>query len=510
MPVTHRGRWCLVSVLAVVCLGVSAGALAAEAPLARPAPVSDILEQSLIEAAKAGDAAAVGALLREGVDANAAEVDGTTVLHWAVHRDAVDMVELLLGAGADVAAANRYGVVPLALACLNGSAVIAETLLDAGADPNATQPGGETALMTAARTGVVEPVRLLLATGADANATESTKGQTALMWAAAENHAEVVAVLAGAGADVTARSRPTPDLSPQEPGDRGFTAFLFAARAGQIDAVRTLLAAGADVNDTVSDGTSALVLAVASAKFEMAALLLDHGADPNAAAQGWTPLHQIAWTRRPNRGLNTVGPVVRGRMDSLSLVEKLVAHGADVHARMTKEIPTIYSGRNRLNRIGATPFLLAAHRVDVELMRLLAESGADPLQPNEEGTTPVMAAAGVGLWFPGESPGTPEEAAEAVKLALELGGDPTTVDANGDTALHGAAYWDSPGAVELLVAAGAKLDLKNERGWTPLRIADGVAITAGIHVAPAVADLLRQMRSARGLPVPEPIVGVGR
>ena len=76
--------------------------------------------------------------------------------------------------------------------------------------------------------------------------------------------------------------------------------------------------------------------------------------------------------------------------------------------------------------------------------------------------------------------------------------------------LHGAAYWDSPGAVELLVAAGAKLDLKNERGWTPLRIADGVAITAGIHVAPAVADLLRQMRSARGLPVPEPIVGVGR
>ena len=178
---------------------------------------------------------------------------------------------------------------------------------------------------------------------------------------------------------------------------------------------------------------------------------------------------------------------------------------------MTKEIPTIYSGRNRLNRIGATPFLLTAHRVDVELMRFLAESGADPLLPNEEGTTPVMAAAGVGLWFPGESPGTPEEAAEAVKLALELGGDPTTVDANGDTALHGAAYWDFARRCGAAGRGGcAKLDLQNERGWTPLRIADGVAITAGIHVAPAVADLLRQMRKARGLPVPEPIVGVGR
>ena len=516
MPVTHRGRWCVVTGFAIVCLGQSAEALATgeaariTAPPAQPELQAEAVGRRLIDAVKRGDTAAVRALLRQRVDVNTPEVDGATALHWAVHRDNVETVDLLLGAGADVAAANRYGVVPLSLACLNGSAVIVEKLLDAGADPNATQPGGETALMTAARTGVVEPVRLLLANGAEVNATESMKGQTALMWAAAENHAATIDALVEAGADSHARSRPSPDLSAQEPGDRGFTAILFAARAGQLDAVRALLAAGADVNDTMVNGTSALVIAVASGQFQMAALLLDNGADPNAAAQGWTALHQIAWTRRPNRGLNTVGPVVRGRMDSLSLVKKLLAHGADVQARMTKEIPTIYSGRNRLNRIGATPFLLAAHRVDVELMRLLAESGADPLLPNEEGTTPVMAAAGVGLWFPGESPGTPEDAAAAVTLALELGGDPTTVDANGDTALHGAAYWDSPGAVEALVAAGAKLDLENNRGWTPLRIADGVAITAGIHVSPAVADLLRQMRSARGLPVPEPLVGVGR
>ena len=478
--------------------------------LGLPVGTAASADPDLIVAVKARDVAGLRTLLRSGADANTRATDGTTALHWAVHRDDAEMVELLLGAGADVAAANRYDTSPLSLAAVNGNAVIVERLLAAGAHPDTARPGGETALMTAARTGVVEPVRLLLAAGADPNATESLKGQTALMWAAAENHADVVEVLVAAGGALDTRSRPTPNLSPQEPGDRGFSAFHFAARAGQIDAARALLAAGADVNATLSDGSSGLVLAVASAKFEMAAFLLDRGADPNAAEQGWTPLHQIAWTRRPNRGLNTVGPVVRGRMDSLSLVEKLVAHGADLQARMTKEIPIIYSGRNRLNRIGATPFLLAAHRVDIELMRLLADLGADPLLPNEDGTTPLMVAAGVGLWFPGESPGTPEAVAEAVTLALELGGDPTTVDANGDTALHGAAYWDSPGAVELLVAAGARLDLKNERGWTPLRIADGVAITAGLHVSPAVADLLRRMRQERGLPVPEPIVGVGR
>ena len=71
-------------------------------------------------------------------------------------------------------------------------------------------------------------------------------------------------------------------------------------------------------------------------------------------------------------------------------------------------------------------------------MRALVAHGADPLLPNEDGTTALMVAAGVGIWAVGESPGTNEEALQAVKLMLELGDVVTTVDANGDTALHGA------------------------------------------------------------------------
>ncbi len=465
-------------------------------------------DSPLIEAVKDGDAAAVRALLDEGGDVNATEVDGTTALHWAVHGDHVDVTDLLIRAGANVRAMNRYGVAPLSLASLNGSEAMVAKLLQAGADPETAQPGGETALMTAARTGNADVVRQLLARGADVNATEEWKGQTALMWAAAENNAAAAKALIAGGADIAARSQVSPGVA--ELGNRGFTAFTFAARAGAIDAAEVLLEAGASVNETLADGTSALVLAVMSARYEMAAFLLDHGADPNAAAQGWTALHQIVWTRRPNRGFNTVFQAPKGRVDSLGLVEKLLAHGADINARVTtRRAPRTVTGRNLLRVTGTTPLFLAAHRVDVDLIRLLLRSGADPLLPNEDGTTPLMAAAGVGLYNPGENPGTAEESAEAVRLCLEAGGDPATIDANGDTALHGAAYWDSPGAVELLLAANPQLDLDvvNNHGWTPLRVADGVMVEAGtaLHFGPAVAAQLRALLKERGLPVPAPV-----
>ena len=130
------------------------------------------------------------------------------------------------------------------------------------------------------------------------------------------------------------------------------------------------------------------MLAVGSGHFELAAFLLDKGADPNAAAQGWTALHHITWIRKPGTGSNDPAPYGSGEMDSLTLVRKLKAHGADVNARVTRR-PN--AGVTALNMIGATPFFLAARGGDAELMRLLVELGADPLLPNEDGTTPLMA-----------------------------------------------------------------------------------------------------------------------
>ena len=217
-------------------------------------------DMPLIEAVKNGDTAAVRALLDKGGDVNAPDVDGTTVLHWAVSRDNLEVADLLIRAGANVRATNRYGVAPLSLACLNGNVAMVGKLLQAGADPKSTQPGGEIALMTAARTGNAAVVQQLLTRGADVNATEEWKGQTALMWAAAENNAAAVKALIAGGADIPARSNISPGVN--ELANRGFTAFTFAARAGAIDAAEALLEGGASVNDTLADGTSALVLAV--------------------------------------------------------------------------------------------------------------------------------------------------------------------------------------------------------------------------------------------------------
>jgi ankyrin repeat protein len=467
---------------------------AAAAMLLHAAPIAagTDREPAVVTAAKTNDLAGLRALLRNRADVNQAEADGTTALHWAVHRDDVAAIDLLLGAGAAVSAPNRYGVFPLHLAAVNASAAAIERLLKAGADPNGALPEGETVLMTAARSGSVAAVRMLLARGANVNAREAWKGQDALMWAALENHADVAELLIDSGAEVDRTS-----------AGGVFTPFLFAVRGGHIQVARVLLDGGADVNRALADGTSALTLAVMNAHYELAAMLLDRGANPRADAQGWTALHQVAWTRRPNYGYNLPGAVPTGAIDALDFVRTLVKHGADVNARQTKEPRD--GNRNMLNRIGATPFLLAAKAVDLALMRTLLDVGADARLPNADGTTPLMVAAGVGIWAPGESPGTEEEALAAVQLLLEVGGGQVTdVDKNGNTALHGAVLRaGSIPLVKLLVSRGARLDVRNARGWTPLTIADGVEYTPDIFKRyPETAAVLRGLMKERGLPVP--------
>jgi ankyrin repeat protein len=468
--------------------GMSLFAAASEAPLA--------------EAAREKDRAGLRALLARRVDVNASQADGMTALHWAAYQDDLEAVELLIRAGANAKAANRYGVTPLSLACTNGNEAIVALLLKAGADPNTSLPGGETALMTAARTGKTEAVKVLLAHGADVHAKESGRGQTALMWAAAEGHVAVVELLIQAGADVHARL------------DSGFTPLLFAVREGRIGVVRALLKAGADVNETIRPGpassarklayrgprpgTSALVLAVANAHFELAAVLLDAGADPNASLPGLTALHIISDVRKPGLGDNDPAPEGSGNMTSLELVKKLVAKGANPNARMTRRINL---GATNLNTLGATPFFLAAKTADAELMRTLAALGADPLLTNADNSTPLMAAAGLGTRSPGEDAGTESEVLEAMQVALDLGADVNAVDSNGETALHGAAYKNLPRAVELLVSKGARIDVwnrKNKYGWTPLAIASGYRF-GNFKPSPVTVAVFHRVMKAAGV-----------
>ena len=117
------------------------------------------------------------------------------------------------------------------------------------------------------------------------------------------------------------------------------------------------------MNEALPDGTSALVLAVQNANWELARDLIDRGA--NAAGSGFTALHQLTRIRRTNIGFMPP-PAGKGTLSSTEFARTLLAKGADVNAVMTRDFRDGY--RNRLNRIGATPFLLAAKIADTELM----------------------------------------------------------------------------------------------------------------------------------------------
>lgn len=428
----------------------------------------------LADAVEANDPVTLAKLLEGEPEINATQVDGMTALHWAAYHDNTKIGKELLKHGADPRANNRYEIGPLHLACLNGNGELVQALLKAGANPDAAIPGGETALMTASRTGKIGAVNALLKAGANVNAKEQ-KGQTAIMWAAAEGHTEVVDTLLAAKADFQ---------TPLE--NSGFNAFYFAIREGKAEVVRLLLKAGADINGAMSPkntrgknpkkGTSPLLLAVENGHYDLAVELLEAGANPNDVRSGYTVLHSLTWIRKPDIGESASGdpePQGSGRRNSTQFIRELVKHGADVNFRL-KHGPGARGARVAFKM--ATPFFMAADRADLEYMKLLVELGADPMIPNSDGTTPLMVAAGIGSHAPEEEAGNEAECLAAVKYLVSLGAEVNTVDQNGETAMHGAAYKNIPAVVRYLDSVGHDIRIwnrNNRRKRTPLLIAEG-------------------------------------
>ena len=407
-------------------------------------------------------------------------------------------------------------VTPLEIAAANCDTPTVATLIQAGAAVNHAAKNGATPLMVAAECGSAAVVKPLLDAGADVNATEAVRSQTALMFAAASGNAAVVRLLAARGADLSAatnvvkleRPRFDEDGNPIAPaaapaktdGTRrrnatlggfarvtsatvsgGMTALLIAARDGHLDAVKALVESGAAVNQ-VSGGehASPLVIAICNGHYDVAAYLLDHGADPRLTTiDGLTALYaaidtewaQVGWAPNPITS--------EEKVSYLELMKCLLAHGADPNARLTNNLwfrPTSHN-QEWVDKKGVTAFWRAAQSSDVAAMKMLVSGGADPRIATLEGVTPLMVAAGLG-WGANATRNVPDSWSAAVKFCLELGLDVNARDTYGYTALHGAAYRGDSELVRLLVTSGAKLDPRSKRGQSVTDMANGPVVNA--------------------------------
>ena len=462
-------------------------------------------DSSLPEAAMYRDMAAVRSLLTQKVDVNAPGKDGTPALHWVVRVDDIDTAKLLVKAGANVRLADRYGVTPIFLACANGNAAMIQLLLDSGADPNTVDPAGETALMTAAKVGDVASVRVLADAGAKIDTRDPAFQQTALMMAVRENRTEVVRFLVERHADVNAQTRtgqaPGWVLPNSVPGfghgigivrgglpERGsrytipgsLSPLLYAARDGRLEAARILVSAKADLELADPNGITPLLMAVTNNQIKVARYLIDQGAQINVSDwYGRTPL----WAAVEVRNMDVDNGLFENGVDReppLELIKVLLDKGANPNPRTKESIPIrrfMLRGTGTLEWVdftGQTPFLRAAWAGDLTVMRLLLDHKADPKIATFAGTTALMAAAGVNWVVDQTYDEGQKNLLEAVKLCYDLGLSVNDVNSMGITAVMGAANRGSDEIIQWLVDKGAKLDVKDAEGRTPLNWAEGV------------------------------------
>jgi ankyrin repeat protein len=495
----------------------------------------------LLMAARLGDAAMIEVLLEGGANPAQATTNGTTPLMFAAASGSAVAVNRLLDHGADIAATEAaMGQTALMFAAAHGRTDVIRALLARGAQVGAASRvtdllpltrEAEEAFAAAAAGGVGRRQPAAEAPPAASESQPSQGGATAAPAAASpapegrpttDPAAQTEARPAADAANPDA-AKPAPAKKPQVGGvDRayfynelvfgtgGMTPLLLAVRQGHDEAVHALLAAGADINQVRGgDRSSPLLVAVVNGRFDLAADLLDHGADPRLAAEnGVTPLYaalNVQWA--PKALYPQPRAYAQQRLTHLDLMKALLDKGADPNARLKKKV--WYSGYNfdlsGVDETGATPFWRAAYASDVDAMRLLRSYGADPslrtlraagrprtgdgqrdakdvsgLPPVPVGgpaVTPLQAAAGVGYGegFAANSHRfAPGGMLAAVKyLVEECGADVNDKDHEGNTALHHAAARGDNEMILYLVSKGAEVKAVNREGKTTADMANG-------------------------------------
>lgn len=448
----------------------------------------------------ADQTAAAQRLLEAGASATAQDRYGTTPLYLAAVNGNAALVAALVEHGADARAWAPHGESLLMTAVRTGVPAAVEVILAHGADVDARDPAfGQTALMMAVRERHEEVVATLIEHGADVDARTAVGPAPAFRPPCKGT---------GCGSEGVGINRGgLPDRGRRDAASGGMTPLLYAARDGALDEARLLVDAGADVSLAEANDISPLLMAVLNNQLAIARQLLAAGAEPNADDfWGRTPLFAaVEYRNLDMNNRDQDSPTDNGveRVPLLELAAELLERGADPNAR-TREVPPsrrwLYSlgDVSWVDFTGQTPFLRAALSGDTASMRLLLEHGADPNLPTFAGTTPAMAAAGVN-WVVAQTYTEGEDALQAaIELCLAHGADINAVNSMGLTAVLGAANRGSNQLLRYLAARGAHLDVADVQGRTALRWAEGVFLAAvGAERKPETIALLEGLMAAQ-------------
>jgi ankyrin repeat protein len=539
-------------------------------------------ETMVMFAARNGNPEAIRLLVEAGADVNAREtLRGTTALMWAAEQKHPAAVKALLAAGADPALKSGGAGLPRNYMANRVNARVVDQAgerrkraREAGRtyeeqldfeQRNGVDIGGQRGLAQALGAGGVPlqggrgqggappqnapaaaPGAAAPAASTPAPAAPAAASPGAASPAAATPEAATPAAAApqgrnggagggrgrGAGAGraggqgaAQAQAEPADDPDDTEvvvaglvgSGGGGLTALVFAAREGDLESARALLDADADVNQVTEYGWTPLLTAINNRNYQVAQLLIERGADVNRANKGgWTPLY-LATDNRNIEGGDY--PVPKADLDHLDIIKLMLEKGANPNLKvkdntLTRTIFTM----QWFFEDGATPFIRAAQSSDTELMQLLLEHGADPKAATANLDNALTASGGIG-WVEGVTYERSQKSNyEAMKMLLDLGLDPNHQNAEGRTALMGAAMKGRSEIIQLLVDRGAKLETKDKGSrdtdkvgssaaghrWQAIDYADGL-VRVGVQSAverPEASALIRKLMEERGLPTP--------
>ena len=393
-----------------------------------------------------GNVEIVHLLLNNGADpeANAEDDIGEKPLHkvsygkYRSEEDGIRVAQLLLERGADVNTRRNDHWTPLHAASYSGNVEIVRLLLDHDADPEASAEGdmGEKPLHQVSfgkyrsQEDGVRVAQLLLERGADVNGRRNDH-QTPLHLASYYGNVEIVRLILDHGAD--------PEVNAE--GEKPLHRVSYGKYRSQEDGVRVaqlLLERGADVNGRRNDHQTPLHLASYSGNVEIVRLLLDHGADPEANAEGVMaekPMHKVSYGK------------YRSEEDGVRVAQLLLERGADVNTRRNDH---------------QTPLHLASYSGNVEIVHLLLNNGADP-EANAEGEKPLHRVSY------GECR-SKEGGVRVAQLLLKRGADVNIRCNDHQTPLHFAAYFGNVEIVRLLLDHGAdpEANAEGRMGEKPL------------------------------------------